>query len=90
LVPPPSSGWGAFAAALTPIEKEAVVLLCQGEADLKTLADARGVMLEVLAEGINEKAADFVGDNVLDTDGGVVLYEDYKEMISNAIRTGEV
>ncbi|MCL2500535.1 MAG: TerB N-terminal domain-containing protein [Defluviitaleaceae bacterium] len=83
--PPLSSGWGAFAAALTDMEREALTILLRGEDDLKSLADAQGIMLEVLAEGINEKAADFVGDNVLDTDGGFVLYEEYREMIGDAI-----
>ncbi|MCL2202965.1 MAG: TerB N-terminal domain-containing protein [Defluviitaleaceae bacterium] len=85
--PSPSPGWDAFAAALTPVEREALRLLCQGEADttdiagVKSLADAHGVMLEVLAEGINEKAADCISDNVLDTDGGLALYEEYRGII---------
>jgi len=80
-----SSGWGAFADALTDMEREALTILLRGEDDLKSLADTQGIMLEVLAEGINEKAADFIGDNVLDTDGGFVLYNEYKEMIGDAV-----
>ena len=36
-------------------------------------------MLEVLAEGINEKAADVVGDGILDNE--FAFYEDYLEEV---------
>lgn len=36
-------------------------------------------MLEVLAEGINEKAMDCVGDGLLDEE--LVIYEEYREQI---------
>jgi hypothetical protein len=78
--PPLGGGWAAFFASLTPAEKQALALLCDGETDLKPFADKQGIMLEVLAEGINEKAADCIGDNVLEAAGGMVLYEEYKEI----------
>ena len=46
---------------------------------MKQFADAHGVMLEVLMEGINEKAMEAVGDNLLDED--FTLYEDYREQV---------
>jgi hypothetical protein len=81
----PSSGWEAFSDSLNVTEREALALLCQGANDLKALADEQGIMLEVLVEGINEKAADFIGDNVLEMDGGIVLFEDYRDMIQRII-----
>lgn len=74
--PPPDSGWGAFFAALSALEKEALALLCRGE-DLAAFSAAQGIMPEVLAESINEKALDMMGDNLLETDAGITLYADY-------------
>jgi hypothetical protein len=45
-------------------------------------------MPEVLAEGINEKAVDLMGDNILDTEGGFVLYEEYRGNVKNEIDKG--
>ena len=41
-------------------------------------------MLEVLVDGINEKAMDFIGDNLLDEE--FVLYDDYKEQVKELIK----
>ena len=81
-----NSGWASFSAALTPVEREALHLLCNGETNLKPLADAHGMMPEVLAEGINEKAADHISDNVLDTEGGVRVYEVYLNDLAKLIQ----
>ena len=52
--------------------------------NMKQFADECGVMLEVLMEGINEKAMDYVGDSLLDEE--FIIYDDYtqqaEEMIS--------
>ncbi|GFI55954.1 hypothetical protein IMSAG013_01005 [Clostridiales bacterium] len=74
--------WSAFAAALTETETEAlrVVLL---EENVKAFADAHGIMLEVLLDGINEKAMDTVGDTLLEMDETVTVYEEYKEKLRN-------
>jgi hypothetical protein len=85
---PSSGGWVPLSAALSPVERQALALLCSGDTNLKPLADEHGIMLEVLAEGINEKAADYIGDNILDTDGGLVLYEEYREILQKVLTEG--
>ncbi len=44
---------------------------------IRQFADAKGVMLEVLMDGINEKAMDQIGDSLLDEE--FVIYDDYME-----------
>ena len=76
-------GWASLKAALSKTELQALALMLRGESNLKRFADENGVMLEVLAGGINEKAADHIGDSVLDDD--FLIYDDYiknvKEMV---------
>jgi hypothetical protein len=76
-----SSIWDAFFTSLTSIEKEALSVLLQENASIKAFAAAQGVMLEVLIEGINEKALNTIGDNLLEMDEDVILYDDYREYI---------
>ena len=63
---------------------EALSVIVVGETDLKKYADECGIMLEVLIDGINEKAMDLIGDNLLDEE--FVLYDDYKEEVKELIR----
>ena len=77
----PADGWGAFKKALTSTERRALSILLAGGTGMKALADENGVMLEVLADGINEKAADYIGDNVLECGGSITLYDEYKQNI---------
>ena len=69
---------------LTEIEKKALSVVLHGETEIKKFADECGVMLEVLVDGINGKAMDCIGDNLLDED--FVLYDDYKEQVEELIR----
>jgi len=68
------SAWDNLKNALSEEEIRALAILLVG-GDLKTYADGCGAMIEVLADGINEKATDRVGDSLMDED--FVLYEDY-------------
>jgi hypothetical protein len=90
--PPPSTtdSWQAFADALSPMEREAVTLLLSGGADLHAFATSHNLMLEVLAEGINEKALDHIGDNLIDTDSGFSIFEDYVQDVMGAFPLLEV
>ena len=72
-----SDEWNALGEVLTERELQALRIIIYGKANLKQFADEQGIMLEVLAEGINEKASDLVGDGLLDNDFEV--YEDYLE-----------
>ena len=51
-------------------------------ATIKALADENGIMLEVLADNINEKASGHIGDNILETGETMTVYDEYKEKIS--------
>ncbi|MCL2568690.1 MAG: TerB N-terminal domain-containing protein [Oscillospiraceae bacterium] len=66
------------------IERRALAMVLSGEMELKTFSDEHGIMLEVLADGINEKAVDILGDSVLDEE--FVLYEEYREQVEEWIR----
>ena len=79
----PSNVWGDLKSSLTNIETEALSVILIEE-DLKKYADQCGIMLEVLVDGINEKAMDYIGDNLLDEE--FVLYDDYKEEVKELIR----
>jgi hypothetical protein len=75
---PASDVWGGLKSALNDYERIALEVLLQG-GDLKAFADECGIMTEVLADGINEKAMDLIGDNLMDED--FMLYEDYIDEI---------
>ena len=77
--------WSELKNALTEMELEALDFILQkdcdlyGEADIKEFADHHGVMLEVLIDGINEKAMDYIGDSLVDEE--FTVYEDYAEEV---------
>ena len=77
--------WTSLFHILGEIEVNALKLILQGDTNLKHFADANGVMLEVLADSINEKAIDTIGDNILELDDSLTIYEEYinkiKEMV---------
>lgn len=79
---PTSDIWEGLKAVLSEIELQALALILQGE-NIKKFADDRHIMLEVLADGINEKAMDIVGDNILDEE--LTIYEDYERQIKGMI-----
>ena len=75
--------WKALGEALTETERQALSIILNDKTKLKLFADQQGIMLEVLAEGINEKASDMVGDGLLDNDFEV--YEDYLEDVGKML-----
>jgi hypothetical protein len=84
-LPTLSEGWDGLRTALTETELGAIRLVLEG-GDVKAFADAHGVMLEVLADGINEKAADHIGDSLLELDGGVYIYDEYKNKAAEMVK----
>jgi len=74
--PPELDEWSRFKATLTTIELEALTVIQHG-GDVKSFADEKGIMLEVLIDSINEKAFDTVNDAIIDTDDGFTIYEEY-------------
>lgn len=75
----PTDPWIELKAALSQTQLDALRLALTGEVNMKEFADANGIMLEVLADGINEKAVDLVGDSLLDE--AFIVYEDYAEQV---------
>jgi len=69
--------WSELRAALTQVELEALALILRGQS-IKTFAMEKMVMLEVLVDGINQKAMDCIGDTLLELDEAVSIYEEYK------------
>jgi len=77
-----ADGWKTLKTALTDIERKALALALQEGADIKAFADENNIMLEVLADSINEKAADLIGDSLLEVDGDIMLYDEYRDNIA--------
>lgn len=78
-----SDSWGELRSILSEVERQALSMALQGEADIKGFADSCGVMLEVLLDGINEKAMDLVGDSLLDDE--FTIYDDYMEQVKRMV-----
>ena len=80
----PSGPWKVLWQLLTETERQALASLSEALVDLKTFADAHGIMVEVLADGINEKAMDAVGDGLMDEE--FIIYEDYIEEVRKMVK----
>ena len=79
-------GWVALIEALNPLELKALSLILSNDSNIKAFADENGIMLEVLADSINEKAADFIGDSILETGDGMTIYDEYKDIIAQMVK----
>lgn len=80
---PVSGPWTELKQALSEVELGALAVLLNNTADFKAFADTKGIMQEVLADGINEKAMDIIGDGLMDEE--FVLYEDYIEEVRKLV-----
>ncbi len=81
---PISDVWTGFREILTPIETDALKIIL-AEQDVKGFADRNRIMLEVLADGINRKAMDCLGDTVLELDDTLILYEEYRAKLMEMV-----
>lgn len=79
---PLSDSWTSLKHALTDTESFALAEILKG-GNIKKFAAAHNIMLEVLADGINEKATDCVGDNIIDDE--FAIYEDYENQVKGMI-----
>jgi len=75
--------WTDFRNTLSETELQALSVFIRGNMDIKKFADECGIMLEVLVDGINEKAMDHIGDNLMDD--AFVIYDDYKEHVKELL-----
>ena len=73
-----SNSWQSLKDILSENELQALAVILRGE-NIKKFADDNNIMLEVLADGINGKAMDYIGDNILDNE--LTIYEDYKDQV---------
>jgi hypothetical protein len=78
--------WAELLASLTSAEADALASALRG-GDIREAAAAAGVMPEVLADGINQKAMDALGDVILEFDGAASVYEDYAESLIKMMET---
>jgi len=81
-----ADGWKALRTILTDIEKHALIIALTGNSGVKTFADENNIMLEVLGDGINEKTTDYIGDSILEIDGDMILYDEYRENIKGLVK----
>ena len=93
-----SDPWECLENALNDLEKQALIILWKEHigsessmnaaalhtGNIKKFAQEHNIMLEVLIDGINEKASDFVGDSLLD--GEFAFYEDYTEQVKGMVK----
>lgn len=79
--------WNSLRDALSDNDIEALEIIMNMDnsrfANIKQFADHNKIMLEVLVDGINEKAMDYIGDNILDDD--LTIYEDYLEQVKGMV-----
>ena len=76
-VPGSNNPWAALKNLLTNVELDALKWALVDPGNVKSFADENGVMLEILADGINEKAMDAIGDNILELHDTIVIYDEY-------------
>jgi len=78
----PSNNWESMKNELNHNELTALNIILQGK-DIKQFADDNNIMLEVLADSINVKSMDHIGDNLLDDE--LTIYEDYEEHVKGMV-----
>jgi hypothetical protein len=79
--------WGSFAQSLEPAEITALKNIHDGISvkALAAFAKDSGLMLEVLLDGINQKALDAMGDTILELSDEIVVYDEYKALWGKAV-----
>jgi hypothetical protein len=80
-----ADGWLYLKDELSTVELKALSLILHEDAGIKAYADEHNLMLEVMMDGINEKAADYIGDSLISTDGAIAIYEDYKQSVREMV-----
>jgi len=85
-----SDGWKALKKVLTDVEQKALSIALKvsresNDESTKAYADENGIMLEVLADSINEKATDCIGDSILEVDDELILYDEYIDNITGML-----
>ncbi|MDR2598645.1 MAG: TerB N-terminal domain-containing protein [Oscillospiraceae bacterium] len=76
-----ADGWKALKKALTDVEKKALLIALFDSDRIKEFADENGIMLEVLADSINEKASDYIGDSLIELSDEIQVFDEYRENV---------
>lgn len=80
----PADGWAALKQSLTETETALLSLILNGE-EIHGFALKRGLMPEVLVDGINEKAVDFIGDSLMEFTDVPEIFEEYREKLRGLV-----
>jgi len=83
--PESTDPWLILKSTLTTIELKALKIILHTPDNIKAFANENGIMLEILADGINEKAMDTIGDNILELSDIVIIYDEYIQQIESII-----
>ncbi|MCL2576721.1 MAG: TerB N-terminal domain-containing protein [Defluviitaleaceae bacterium] len=85
-VPELGDVWAQFFSQLSDAELAALKMILSENDDInkiKTFADSKGLMLEILADNINEKAIEIIGDNILELTDTLTVYDEYKNFLAH-------
>ncbi|MFA7205146.1 MAG: TerB N-terminal domain-containing protein [Saccharofermentanales bacterium] len=77
-------GWYGFRKMLSPAESEALVIALDG-GNFRGFALRNMIMPEMLADGINQKAFDMIGDAVLECEDDVKVLDDYRMKLTEIL-----
>ena len=80
-----ADSWAALKDALSAAELQALALALRHNGDIKAFADESRLMPELLADSINEKAVDHIGDNLLEMGEAMAIYDEYKENVAEMV-----
>ena len=80
------NGWVLLKDALSSTELEALGLLIRGDAGIKTFAYEKGIMPELLADSINDKSTDAIGDSILEMVDEMTIFDEYKDEVARLLR----
>ena len=81
------NGWRAFVRSLDVREMTALRKMLRNPSvrELQAFAQKNGVMLEVLVDGINQKALDTAGDTLVELDDEITVFEEYRDAVAKEV-----
>ena len=95
LGPPPAApdNWSRLWSALSRMETQALAIALNESTGsepssgtpIKQFARDNNIMLEVLADAINEKAVDFIGDSIVELADSLILYDEYQTEVASLL-----
>lgn len=79
--------WAAFSRSLDPVEKTAVRMILRNASvnDLHAFLKSSGMMLEVIADNINQKAIETVNDTIMELTDEITVFDEYRDALERVI-----